>query len=73
MFVFGSDWLLLSRIVQCCDNMCSICFKLYLGSIGCQVVRKTLCPVLVVFMTQPANTQEHYQNRMSPLVIHICK
>jgi len=31
MFMFGSDWLLLLWIVQGCDNICSVCLKLYLG------------------------------------------
>jgi len=46
---------------------------LVLGSIVCKVLWKTLCPVLVVFMTQPTMAQERYQNRVSTVIIHICK
>ena len=55
----GSDWLLLSWTVQGCDYMFNV-LQVILGSTGYKVLRKTPCPVLVVFVTQPAMIQEHY-------------
>jgi hypothetical protein len=43
--MFVSERLLLSCIVLCCDNICSN----YTESVGCKVLRKTLCPIFVVF------------------------
>ena len=31
LYVFGCEQLLLSSIVQVCDYICSLCFRLYLG------------------------------------------
>lgn len=50
MYVFGFEQLLLSCIMGGCDSICSPCFKLYLGSIGSGVFKKTSRPVVVVFV-----------------------
>ena len=50
MYVFGFEQLLLSCIIRVCNCICSPCFKLYLGSTGSGVFKKTACPVVVVFV-----------------------
>jgi len=30
-YMFGFEWMLLSCVIRGCENICSPCFRLYLG------------------------------------------
>ena len=72
MYVFGFEQLLLSCIIQGCDCICSLCFKLYLGSIGSGVFKKTPCPVVVVFMCLGLLSHDSTKLYLLYFVTHCC-